>query len=99
MTLARGAAASRVRAALPWLVLALGLGCTRELTLGSDEQPGSSAGMAGALSAGGRAGGAGQGGTSGTGTGGNAGANDAGAAGETPCVRVACSGTVYKCGN
>jgi hypothetical protein len=84
MTRARGAGPSRARAVLPWLALALSASCARELTLGSDEQRLSSAGMAAA------AGRAGQGGM---------GASDAGAAGEASCVPSPCNGTVYACGN
>jgi hypothetical protein len=105
MTRARGAAPLRARAAAPWLVLVLGASCARELTLGSDEQRTSSAGMAGMPGAAGtttagvagRSGGAGQSGSSAAG--GASGASEGGAAGEAPCVRSACNGTVYACGN
>ena len=93
----RGRGAARARAVAPWLVLALGAGCARELTLGSDEQRVSNAGMAGtpAAGSGGLAGGGGRAG----GMSGSAGTLDGGAAGEAPCARVACNGTVYTCGN
>ena len=96
MTVAGGAAPASARAVVPWVVLVLAVGCARELTLGSDQQSVSSAGAT-AAGAAGHTGGAGQGGMSGAS--GTAGGTDAGAAGEAPCVRAACMGTYYKCGN